>query len=99
LTTIEYSSRAIKRAQYEAFRFSLRDGDVLVRNESHANPDEHVYLVNINNGRPVVCECPADEQYASACKHRVAVAIRRPVLQAAVRMQALTGDARPEPPS
>ncbi|WP_424004762.1 SWIM zinc finger family protein [Haloarcula salina] len=27
---------------------------------------------------PIACSCPADERFDGACKHRVAIAIRRP---------------------
>lgn len=82
LQQLEFSTRVAKRAQYEAFEFSLFPGGVTVRNGSHANPSEHEYLVRIEDGIPAVCECPADERYDGACKHRVAVAIRRPLLDA-----------------
>lgn len=66
------------------FDFELAaPGLVMVRNESHENADEHSYRVNIENGVPVACECPADMYHKGACKHRVAVAIREPVLEAA----------------
>jgi len=83
LEALDVSSRVAKRAQYEAFEFTLADDDILVRNRSHADPSEHEYLVNVDEGVPVSCTCPADTHYAGACKHRVAVAIRRPVLDAA----------------
>ncbi|WP_245998443.1 SWIM zinc finger family protein [Halalkalicoccus subterraneus] len=54
-----------------------------VRNESHENADEHSYRVNVEDGIPVACECPSDTYHDGACKHRVAVAIREPVLEAA----------------
>jgi hypothetical protein len=82
LQQLEFSTRVAKRAQYEAFEFSLSPGGITVRNGSHANPSEHEYLVQIEDGVPAVCECPADERYDGACKHRVAVAIRRPLLDA-----------------
>ncbi|WP_232833779.1 SWIM zinc finger family protein [Saliphagus sp. LR7] len=44
---------------------------------------DHTYRVNIENGVPVACECPSDTYQDGACKHRVAVAIREPVLEAA----------------
>ncbi|MFB6177036.1 MAG: SWIM zinc finger family protein [Halobaculum sp.] len=77
-----FPTRVAKRAQYEAFEFTLVDGDVRVRNGSHANPSEHEYLVTVEDGLPAACECPADDAYEGACKHRVAVAIRRPLLDA-----------------
>ena len=56
---------------------------VLVRNTSHAKPADHEYLVTVRDGIPIACECPADARYDGACKHRVGVAIRTPLLQAA----------------
>ncbi|MFC4407839.1 SWIM zinc finger family protein [Haloarchaeobius iranensis] len=41
-------------------------------------------MVRVVDGVPTHCTCPADEHYDDACKHRVAVAIRGPVLNAAV---------------
>ncbi|WP_336365022.1 SWIM zinc finger family protein [Halalkalicoccus salilacus] len=84
IDTLEFDASTAKRAQYEAFDFELvAPGLVTVRNESHANADEHSYRVNIESGVPVVCECPADTYHEGACKHRVAIAIREPVLAAA----------------
>ncbi|MFC4407908.1 SWIM zinc finger family protein [Haloarchaeobius iranensis] len=54
-------------------------------NCSHADPTEHRYLVRVTDGLPASCSCPADERFDGACKHRVAVAIRGPVLGAARR--------------
>ncbi|WP_459193156.1 SWIM zinc finger family protein [Halosimplex sp. J119] len=82
LQQLEFPTRVVKRAQYEAFEFTLSAEGVVVRNGSHANPTEHEYLVTVEDGLPTACECPADEQYEGACKHRVAVAIRRPLLDA-----------------
>ena len=87
LTRLQTNRRTIKRAQYEAFEFSLTRRGVLVRNASHATPSDHEYLVTIENELPTTCECPADEHAEGACKHRVAVAIRRPVLDAAIAAQ------------
>lgn len=84
LRELEFSPETGKRAQYESFEFSLEaPGLVLVRNSSWENPDDHEYRVNVVDGIPTVCECPADKHHAGACKHRVAVAIRLPVLMAA----------------
>lgn len=77
------SNRFLKRAQYEAFSFTILEDGVLVRNESYTNPDDHEYLVTVADGVPTRCSCPADRTYAPACKHRLAVAIRTPVLDAA----------------
>jgi len=43
--------------------------------------------VTIKDGLPHSCPCPADEHYQGACKHRVAVAIRTPILEAARNAQ------------
>ncbi|WP_245634245.1 SWIM zinc finger family protein [Halalkalicoccus paucihalophilus] len=84
LSTLEFDASTSKRAQYEAFDFELEaPGLVTVRNESHENADEHSYRVNVEDGIPVACECPSDTYHEGACKHRVAVAIREPVLAAA----------------
>ena len=84
IDALQFDASTAKRAQYEAFDFELdAPGLVTVRNESHENADEHSYRVNIENGVPVACECPSDMYHEGACKHRVAVAIREPVLEAA----------------
>ena len=84
IDTLEFDTSTSKRAQYEAFDFELdAPGLVTVRNESHENADEHSYRVNVEGGVPVACECPADMYHEGACKYRVAVAIREPVLAAA----------------
>lgn len=82
LDRLDVSTRALKRAQYEAVDFRLTDDGVTVRSGSHANPDEHVYDVTITEGVPIACTCPADEHHDTACTHRLAVAIREPVLDA-----------------
>ncbi|WP_132061009.1 SWIM zinc finger family protein [Halorussus amylolyticus] len=82
LARLETTSRVRKRAQYEAFEFELQDDDVRVRNRSHANPEDHEYIVRIEDDLPTACTCPADVKYSGACKHRVAVAIRQPILDA-----------------
>ncbi|WP_232700633.1 SWIM zinc finger family protein [Halobacterium wangiae] len=92
---ITASNRVLKRAQYEAFEFSLFEGDIIVRNASHANPSEHEYRITIQDGRPIRCSCPADAHYKGACKHRVGVALRRPILEAASEMRVLTDGGQP----
>ncbi|WP_435156806.1 SWIM zinc finger family protein [Haladaptatus sp. DFWS20] len=87
LSHLTYSKRVAKRAQYEALEFTVDAGGVRVQNASHANPADHEYLVTIRDGIPDACECPADEHFEGACKHRVAVAIRVPVLRAAIDQQ------------
>lgn len=83
LDALDVLSRVAKRAQNEAFAFDVDGPEVRVRNESHADPSAHEYIVRIENGVPASCTCPADAHYESACKHRVAVAIRKAVLTAA----------------
>ncbi|WP_135303734.1 SWIM zinc finger family protein [Haloarcula amylovorans] len=82
LAKLQFSKRVAKRAQYEALDISLCGDEVLVRNESHADPEDHEYTVTVEDGVPVACTCPADTRFDGACKHRVAVAIRRPLLDA-----------------
>jgi len=81
--------RVLKRAQYEAFEFSLLDSDVRVRNGSHQNPADHEYRVTVVDGVPATCDCPADTAYDGPCKHRVAVAIRPRILDIATKMRAV----------
>lgn len=94
LSELETTNRILKRAQYEAFAFTVTDDGVVVRNESHADPADHEYRVTVKEGIPVTCECPADEHYEGACKHRVAVAIREPVLQAATSKHVTNDDSQ-----
>lgn len=82
LAALEVTSRILKRAQYEAFSFTLTAEGVRVRNNSHADPSEHEYLVTVADGVPTSCTCPADAYSEGACKHRAAVAIRAPVTDA-----------------
>ncbi|AZH24780.1 SWIM zinc finger family protein [Haloplanus aerogenes] len=84
LTQLDVSTRVLKRAQYEAFEFTLEPDGVRVRNGSYADPENHEYLVRVADGLPISCTCPADARFAGACKHRLAVAIRRPILTAAL---------------
>jgi hypothetical protein len=95
LTALEYTDRVLKRAQYEAFEFTVDDQTVHVRNGSHANPAEHEYEVHVENGIPQRCTCPADEQYEGACKHRVGVAIRTPLIQACAQQRVAADGGRP----
>jgi len=87
LERLSPTNRVLKRAQYEAFAFSLYDGDVLIRNESHLNPADHEYRVTIVDGIPTTCECPADKRFEGPCKHRTAIAIRPTILDVATQMQ------------
>jgi len=95
LSELDAPSRVIKRAQYEAFEFTIEDDGVRVRNGSHANPKDHEYLVTVEGNTPTRCECPADASYEGACKHRVAVAIRRPILDAAIDRQLAADGGKP----
>lgn len=92
LAQLDVSNRVLKRAQYEAFEFSLdaNAGGILVRNTSHADPANHEYRATVQDDLPIGCECPADANYEGACKHRVAVAIRRPLLDAVRTTQVAT---------
>lgn len=77
----------MKRAQYEVLAFSLTPRGIHVRINSHANPEEHEYLVAVANRIPISCTCPADANYGNACKHCVTVATRRPLLDVATQQQ------------
>lgn len=91
------SNRILRRAQTEPFVFTLLDGDVLVRNERYSDPENHEYVVRIVDGLPTTCTCPANAIYKGPCKHQVAVAIRRPIIAAAVEMQTLADGGTPSP--
>ena len=95
LAQLDTTSSVRKRAQYEAFEFTIHERSVLVRNASYADPENHEYRVTISEGLPASCECPADAKYEGACKHRVAVAIRRPILDAVAHQQ-LVADGGPQ---
>jgi hypothetical protein len=91
LAHLEFTNRVRTRAQYEAFEFSLVPESLLVRNASCADPENHKYRVRVEKGVPVTCTCPADTRFEGACKHRVAFAIRRPLLEMVTRVRAVTG--------
>ncbi|MFC6974790.1 SWIM zinc finger family protein [Halomicroarcula sp. GCM10025709] len=91
LSRLAFTKRVAKRAQYEAFEFTIVPEGVRVRNGSHANPEEHEYLVRVAGGIPATCTCPADARFDGACKHRVAVVIRAPILDAANRQVVADG--------
>ena len=90
LAALAFSRRVRRRAEYEALAFSLVPDGVLVRNESYEDPANHEYIVHVTDGVPVACDCPADAYFEEACKHRVAVAMRRPILDAVSRMHAVS---------
>lgn len=84
LDELDATPEAVKRAQWEAFEFTLTREGVRVRNCSHDDPGAHEYQVRVgNDGIPTECDCPAFEYQDGACKHMIAVAIRVPVLMAA----------------
>lgn len=84
LRELDVTGDVAMRSQWEAFEFSLEaPGLVLVRNTSWENPENHEYRVNVVDGTPTACECPAAKFHEGACKHMAAVAIRGPVLEAA----------------
>lgn len=87
--TLDPPNRILKRAQYESFAFSLVEGGVCVRNESHQTPTDHEYRVTVSDGIPTRCECPADGVSDHPCKHRVAVAVRPRILELVDTMQAV----------
>ena len=81
---LEFSDKTGKRAVYEEFSFhDLGGGDVTVRNESHAEPAEHEHTVHVVGGIPSDCTCKADTYHDGACKHRVALALRPALVEAA----------------
>jgi hypothetical protein len=94
LAQLSFSSRVRKRAQYEAYEFALVSDGIRVRNASYADPENHEYTVTVRDGIPVGCSCPADARFEGACKHRVAVAIRRPLLNA-LNARSITDDGQP----
>jgi hypothetical protein len=84
LDRLDVSPQVLKRAQYEALAFFLRPPYVEVRNYSYSDPENHRYSIGIADGIPINCTCPADVEYARACKHRVGLAIRPRVLDMAM---------------
>jgi hypothetical protein len=93
LEALECDEQVQKRAQWEAFNFTvLGEGDVEVVNASHEDPEDHTYTVHVESGIPSDCTCPAWEYQPGACKHMLAVAIREPVLEAATREQPVRAD-------
>lgn len=92
LASLEDTSRDTKRAQYEAFEFTLVPDGIRVRSGSYADPENHEYLVTVTDCVPTDCTCPADAHCEGACKHRVAGAIRRPLINAVMVDTALAAD-------
>lgn len=84
LDVLEYSDKTAKRATHENLELTpLGDGEIQVRNASHADPSDHTYTVYVQSGIPYSCECPAYEYGdGSACKHMVRVAVSKPIIDA-----------------
>ncbi len=61
LNQLDFASRIAKRAQYEAFEFTLIAEGAQVRIGSHEHPSDHEYLVRIDDGAPVDYPCAHDE--------------------------------------
>lgn len=82
---LEFDATTGKRAVYENLEYTPREGYVEVTNTSHGADecDAHTYRVDIADGVPTRCECPADQYHDGACKHRVGVALAEAVLEAA----------------
>ena len=86
---LEFTDKTGKRAVYEEFSFhDLGGGSVTVRNESHEAPSEHEHTVHVVGGIPSDCTCKADQYHDGACKHRVALALRPALVEAAEGDQA-----------
>jgi hypothetical protein len=86
LAALEPDAQTVKRAHWEGFEFDFdAPGTVRVMNGLYGDDEraDHSYRVTVENGFAVACECKADEYRDGACKHRVAVAIRDLVLEAA----------------
>ena len=75
-TKSESVSRRAKRAQWEAFEFSVCDnGIVNVCNNSHgADATGHTYSVDVIGDRvDNICSCPSAKYQEGRCKHEIAV--------------------------
>lgn len=79
----KYEANAEQRAKWEAFSFAVRDdGTIEVTNESHENPDDHQYLVSLDDRLEDGCTCEAAQYFEEDCKHRRA-ARNHPAIRAA----------------
>jgi len=82
--------KTFKRARWEHLRLAACPGarHVNVTNYSYvqaARSGEHTYTVSIGpDGLPTGCTCPSDEYQPGPCKHVVAVAADREVLDEAM---------------
>lgn len=84
LADLEVGETTGKRATHENMQLTPGDGHVTVRNESHADGDEHEYRVTVVDGTPTSCTCPAYEYHCGpdeACKHMTRVAVSPTVLE------------------
>lgn len=80
----EYQNRVAKRARWEDFSFALgAPGHIKVRNHSHADPENHSYVVAVDGDGTSYCTCPADTHRSEKCKHRVACESQTAVMRAA----------------
>jgi DNA-directed RNA polymerase subunit M/transcription elongation factor TFIIS len=84
-----------RRAEWEQFTMTVCGGDgggyVNVRNDSHDNPNEHIYTVRIEDGQAVDCRCAHATYRDAHCKHQRAVEQRPLVLSSAAASAAITG--------
>ena len=83
--------KTLKRARWEHLRLAACPGarHVNITNYSHgvqaARSGEHTYTVSIaQDGLPTGCTCPADKYQPGPCKHAVACAADREVLDEAM---------------
>lgn len=82
---LDYSQETGRRAVYEAFAFERAGDMVRVWNESHAQSEDHVYTVELDDADvPERCTCPAFEYHCGpgeVCKHALAVALHLPEIE------------------
>lgn len=74
----EAGEKALKRAVWEDLTVEPMDvGLVLVRNESHDDPNSHCHEVSVERSSGIVhyCSCAQFTFREQACKHMVAVAL------------------------
>lgn len=70
--------KTLKRAYWERLEPEpCGDGEVIVRNASYAEPDEHCHVVLVDPTGSIVssCDCPQYTYRHRVCKHMVAVAL------------------------
>ena len=80
--------QTLKRARWEHLRLAACPGTrrVNVCNLSYGVHEkaDHTYTVTVERGQPTDCTCPAAEYQSGPCKHVVAVAADRAVLDEAM---------------